>query len=604
MQALSEEVREKTRAQNSTSLVLLHKLITTFLFFSTIFFQGVSLYGQGLSSTFYFNSTTDEYVIEQVAKFNRKGLRTELNLHKDLNRFTEDLQKNGYFTASIDSMMLSDDTFRIWFYCGKRYSSSILHLNNDEPAIGELAEIISGYSAGKPRLPGPALSAITGVLNRQGYPLARVSILEMKISDDTLITYISVDRGSYYVWDSLEIRGDININNAILQKIIKVRANKPYNNLLLPDVEKHLGTLPFLTAIGSYNIILTDGGKARLLLNLGKQKASGFNGIVGFGPDKLKPEKLIFSGDVTLKLHNAFGRAEEMDLSWQGIQGDEQLMLNFRQPYLRWLPFGIMGKFALLKKGDLFYRLNIRGGIVAMPGPGSSFSVWTDRTSSRVLDRSIYTNATTLPPVTDFETTLFGLGYAIERVDLRINPGKGYYFSGEIAAGKMNILRSTDIPGELFEGVETEGRQAQGELTLGFYIPVTPRLIINSMVHASGIYGTVASENSFFYIGGINTLRGFDERSITASSFALGSLELRYRFERASHFKVFVDGGWYEKRLIAHNLFHDTPFGFGAGISLPSPAGHLQISYAWGIQNNNPFDFKTGRLHFGLDARF
>ncbi len=64
--------------------------------------------------------------------------------------------------------------------------------------------------------------------------------------------------------------------------------------------------------------------------------------------------------------------------------------------------------------------------------------------------------------------------------------------------------------------------------------------------------GFIENENLFtnelFRIGGLKTLRGFDEESLTASAYSIFTLEFRYLFDINSYFHVFFDGAYYERK--------------------------------------------------------
>jgi outer membrane protein assembly factor BamA len=561
------------------------------------------LAGQQITPVITQVTKTDPDVARQLERIATQRFRDAGALELRLNTFTRSLHQEGYLTASVDSLRVSSDTAYVLFHQGIRFAASFIPFNDSDLAVAIAAGYRPSVTGQPPSLPGKHLAYITTQLTQRGFPLAQVLTDSVVVRHDTLFTPARIDKGHYYLWDTLDLRGDFRINNAVMQKILRIRAGEPYSSALLKDLGRQIAPLPFVKLTRGYSIVLTEDHKARLILVLERQKASGFNGILGFGPDPVNAGKMIFSGDVALKLVNAMALAEEMELKWTGIRGDQQLTIGYRQPYLPWLPFGIVYQFELFRKGELYYTLNQRPGILVRSGPGAYFTAYLLQRQSRVLDRSIFQDITALPPWTDFRNTLFGMEYRLGKIDFASNPGKGFVLTGDIAVGKKQILTAADIPASLTDGLALSARQGIGQATAEVYIPITSRWILRPALRASHFYGSTLHENELFMIGGINTLRGFDERSITASSLLLGSLELRYRFEQESHFKIFVDGGWYEKRLQSSYL-RDTPRGFGVGLAIPTPAGILQVSYAYGIQLGNPLDLKSGRLHFGLVSLF
>lgn len=535
-------------------------------------------------------------------QFKSKGVKSSEELTMKLNQLMATLHGDGYLTASVDTMIRGNDTCWIYIDVGRHYTATrIIYQEEDIPLMtmagAKSAREHAGYS------PSGTLGAAVRYLNQQGYPLAKIIVQDFSETNDTLTALVTVERGRHYVWDTIEIRGDATVSNVVLQKLLRIREGESFNPVLLEDVEDNIATLPFLKMQGPYSLILTESGKARLVLNLSRGRASGFNGVIGFGPDKSNPQKLIFSGDVSLKLLNALRLAEEMEMQWEGIQGDQKLLMRYRQPYLPLLPFGVRYSFDFLKKGELYYTLDQKGGALIRSGAGSYFSLYFQQKNSKVLDREIYEQYTVLPPWTDYVATGFGLEYRFTRLDYPQNPGRGIALLGDLSAGKKKILSSSDIPDELLSSIETEQKQLSADLSLIGYYPVSPRWVINGRLTGASLYNRFSLENELFFLGGINSLRGFEERSLPASSYAASTLEIRYRFERDSHLKVFIDAAWYEKKL-KDSYLHDTPLGFGVGVAFPTPAGVLNVHYAYGIQQGNPLDLKTGRLHFGLISQF
>jgi len=121
---------------------------------------------------------------------------------------------------------------------------------------------------------------------------------------------------------------------------------------------------------------------------------------------------------------------------------------------------------------------------------------------------------------------------------------------------------------------------------------------------SAGLYASEpVYENEMYKIGGINTVRGFDEKAILASSYAILSLEPRLLLSKNSALYLFGDIAWYESKLI-DNQVTDTPVGFGAGINIDTKAGIFKLNYALGKQFNNPIKFSDSKVHFGFSARF
>ena len=82
------------------------------------------------------------------------------------------------------------------------------------------------------------------------------------------------------------------------------------------------------------------------------------------------------------------------------------------------------------------------------------------------------------------------------------------------------------------------------------YNPLGRTSTLKTSLHAAGMYGRQLFLNELYQIGGIKTLRGFDEESIFASSYAIGSLEYRYLLDRSSNIFGFIDMALVQKSIM------------------------------------------------------
>jgi hemolysin activation/secretion protein len=93
-------------------------------------------------------------------------------------------------------------------------------------------------------------------------------------------------------------------------------------------------------------------------------------------------------------------------------------------------------------------------------------------------------------------------------------------------------------------------------------------------------------------------LRGFNEQSVYASQYHIGTVEYHYLLGLNSYFYLFLDGAYVANESLSPATY-DTPFGFGAGINFETRAGIFGVSYALGEQNNIPIEFRNAKIHFG-----
>jgi outer membrane protein assembly factor BamA len=179
------------------------------------------------------------------------------------------------------------------------------------------------------------------------------------------------------------------------------------------------------------------------------------------------------------------------------------------------------------------------------------------------------------------------------------NPTKGYTLTLEVGAGNKRIKPDSDLNPD---SVEYSSTELEGNLTFDLFIPLSKRNVLNLGV--AGGYRSSKSmfENELYRLGGIATLRGFDEESILASVYSVGTFEYRYLLEQNSYLYLFFDGAYYENKVrqMKGDEWIDQPIGYGAGISFETKAGIFSINYAIGQQKGNPPDLKSAKVHFGI----
>ena len=77
--------------------------------------------------------------------------------------------------------------------------------------------------------------------------------------------------------------------------------------------------------------------------------------------------------------------------------------------------------------------------------------------------------------------------------------------------------------------------------------------------HAPSIY-----QNELYRFGGTNSLRGFNEESIFATTKTILTFEYRFLLDQNSAVFAFFNQGFYENTSL--NYVKDMPYGFGFGI--------------------------------------
>ena len=376
----------------------------------------------------------------------------------------------------------------------------------------------------------------------------------------------------------------------------------PYNNEAFASVSKKIRQLPFITEKKPPTIQLTDK-QNKLFLFLEKKTASQFDGIVGILPSD--QGKTVFTGDVKIKLVNTILKSgETFDINWRRLQTQTQdLKATVIYPYIAGLPVGADYTLKIYKRDTTFLDVNNAIGLNYYFSGLNHIKALYKQRNANLISTSGLKNITVLPEYADVVTRAYGLGVFIEKFDYRFNPRKGFLITLQGSVGNREIKKNPKVNDFAYSKIALKSSQYQTEGSVMGYLNVYKNHVVKLSSQFGSVFGNTIYKNELFRIGGLRTLRGFDEESIYASTYVIPTIEYRFLFEKNSNIFVFGEGAFYENAGVL-NYVKDTPMSFGAGINFETKAGIFNLSYALGNQFGKGFDFRIGKIHAGLTALF
>ncbi|MFT4595178.1 MAG: outer membrane protein assembly factor BamA [Bacteroidia bacterium] len=518
------------------------------------------------------------------------------------------MQATGYAEAGIDKHMWKKDTVIAKLHTGKRYKIATIHTGNVSESV--LKKV--GFKANNQTdasLSSLYLSTLKKRLlqfyENRGYPFAEVQLDSFQLIENRLSVRLNLAKNEAYKIDSIVVKGTGRIKSKYLQNYLGIKQKSPYNESKITPISTRLKEIAFVSETQPPEVVFGDEGKAKLYVYVDKKRASQFDGILGVLPSSEEPGKVLVTGELSIKLLSAFRRGELIDISWRKIQARTQnLNIHLAYPFLFNTSFGLDGTFELYKRDTLY--LNLRGviGVQYHLIGNDHIKVFADIRNTNVLATSTLISTSTLnPDNVDSRTQLYGFGYKMQRLDYRLNPRKGFEIYAEASAGNKKIIPDGTVEATRYDGLKINSFQLNAVLKAAYFIPIPNR----STIRISFNGGYMRSENLFeseaYRIGGLKTLRGFDEESIYATMFGIGTIEYRFLLDPNSFIFAFFDGAYYENTSTNKSI-SDRPFGFGLGISFFTKIGVFSLNYALGKQFDNPIDFRAGKIHFGVVSYF
>ncbi len=528
--------------------------------------------------------------------------RNESDVQNQIRNSISSLYGDGYLTANADSILKVDSIVQVWWNIGERFQFATLRTKKSDEGVLSAAGVRDRLYRKKAFSPSRFARLNNSLLNweaNNGYPFAIVKMDSVTIKKNNIDGVLLVDKGPFIVIDTIEIKGNAKLSKIYLLNYLSLKPGEPYNQDLINRISTRIRELPFVSEARPFEIAFLPG-LARPVFFLQQKKASQFNGIIGLQPDNSQTGKTYITGDIQLRLHNAFGRAELLDLNWTNPQPRTQdLKIKFSYPFLFNTPLGADIDLTLYKKDSIYLEFNRQLGARYYLSGNNSFKVFVGRKTSNLISTKGYANATTLPTFADVAANTYGIGFQFEKLDYRLNPRQGYSIEFTAAAGIRKITKNSKINEAVYDSVDLKTTQYKGEMHGDIYFPIAARSVLNIGTSAAYLQSPTIFENELFRFGGLKSLRGFDESSLLASHYIIGKAEYRFILEQNSYLLLFYNVAYYERT--GSTLFlTDTPYGFGAGLTFETRLGIFSFTYALGSQQDNPIVFRSAKIHFGL----
>lgn len=536
-----------------------------------------------------FSQKSEVSIYDSNKKIKEEISNSILETKKIADKYWLELIQNGHLCASIDSIVLADSLHhKIYIYRGDKYSIDKV-ITNIPSTIKSQIGFKENYLVDKKISTDKLKRLIENTLtycNNNGHPFAFIKLDQTKIHNQSISLDLNLTLGPLVTIDSIILNPEIIDQKKTIQQIINIKNGDVFNQNLINEISTRIKETPYMMEINTpeYEFI---NNKVSLFINAKNRPANFINGILGVQPQN--DGSIDITGDANVKFINGLKKGETISLKWRKMYAQSQSLNSIIElPYLLNSSFGFFNNLDMLKKDSTFFNISNKIGSTYSFTEKSKLGLYYLFSRSNLL--------TTLNDINFNSTAInsFGIVYKLDKLDYKFNPRKGFFSSGDLQFGFKNISSASDT---LIE--KNNSSNYQFDLTLASYIPIRNKSTIKLACNFGSIINPILYENELYRIGGLNLLRGFDEESLWASSYLIGSIEYRLILEQNSNLFVFFDGGWIEKKL-THEYINDIPYGFGAGINFETKPGIFSISYALGSQQNNPILFKTAKIHFGF----
>jgi hypothetical protein len=425
---------------------------------------------------------------------------------------------------------------------------------------------------------------LTQILNRfekNGYPLVKLRLKNIQQKKQNLFAELEIINEKRRKLDQIIINGYDKFPKSHSKNLIRLYRNKIFNQENLKQLHNDISKFRFVKQTRFPEILFTkDSTKAYVYLE--KNKANSFDGFIGFTNNEEK--KIIFNGYLDLQLQNLINGGEKINIFWKS-DGNNQRTFNASTelPYIFQSPLGLKAQLNIFKQDSIFQNTQTNLDLGYYFNYNTRVYLGYQETESSDIQN---TNSSSL---SDFGNQFFTAQFEYFNYDPDsfLFPDKSSV-KVKIGTGKR-------------DAVEFNNKQllAKIEVTHNFYL--NPKNVFFVKSHNAYLKSDHYLINELFRLGGINSIRGFNENSLQGNFFSSILTEYRYLPTQNLYLHSIIDYGYLQDKSTNQNR---SLLGLGFGFGLLTKNGLFNLVYANGSYKNQPVKLSNSIVQISFKANF
>ncbi|NOX32517.1 MAG: outer membrane protein assembly factor BamA, partial [Deltaproteobacteria bacterium] len=540
--------------------------------------------------------------------FTSSGDLKESEVNNDAIRIESLYKNNGFIDAKVSDPIIDigDKFISIHFKIdeGGQYKVKSIDLAGDLilPKKELLKSIHSkqGELYNRENIRKDVLS-ISDIYSGKGFANVNVSPMVKKNDKEKMMTIIySIKKGEPVFFNRINISGNLKTRDKVIRRELKIAEQDLYSKENIQKSYKNLNRLDYFDEIDVKPVKTSDKNKMDLDVKVVEKETGSFSIGGGFSSS----EGGFLKGSI--KERNLFGRGQTIKLEAKIAQSSVLYDVSFYEPYIM---------DTALSGGARAYKEDKEYDFYDKQALGLTLS----------LGYKLY------------DYTRIGANYNIENFEINnVKPAGTNMTAGSFLTSSIKPYILYDSRNDLFlptEGskhmfsIEYAGEFLGGDIDYTKYIGETGVFFpvfwkFTGALHAKAGYLDDRSNNNTdidyvrFYLGGMNSIRGFDKFDISGKR--AGDTKNRGG-EKFLQFNAEITFPLTEKYKMAGVFFYDRGdvyrtsesfdigdqfSSFGTGVRWNSPVGPLRVEYAWVIDGKNIKKSGEGQFEFSVGASF
>jgi hypothetical protein len=432
-------------------------------------------------------------------------------------------------------------------------------------------------------------------LEKKGFSLAKLKLINIRKKKQIIYADLELETNkkrklNAVVIKYLDEKQRSSFPKGYLAQINRKFRNRTFNQSIVKDIHDDFDKFGFVNQI-KYPEILFTKDTTQVYVYLEKKKSNTFDGFVGFSNGQ--NNKVIFNGYLDVTLENTLRAGEQFSLYWKSDgKNQKTFKTGIEVPYLFKSPLGIKAQINIFKQDSTFQNTKTNLDLGYFINYNTRVYVGYQTTESSDIQNA---NTSKLRDYkNDFVTT--SLEY------MKFDPDN-FMFSKKTSL-MLTLGAGKRASNSLLE-ITPSSNQNYINLNLMNNFYFNKKNDFNLRFQSFFLQSNSYIINELYRFGGTNSIRGFAENSLQASSVALILTEYRYFLTSKLCLHSILDYSLYIDQTI-EKLTKKTEelLGIGLGIKLQTKNGLFNFAIANGSAKNQKAQFSNTIIHICYNVKF
>lgn len=455
------------------------------------------------------------------------------------------------------------------------------------------------------------IGRVLTLYGEHGHPKVEIEPSGFQLFPDsgTVDFHINVHEGHKVRIGGIKLSGLKKTNSDVVLRELPIHIGDVFDQRKIDESLRRLRNLGYFYSVDP--LALEEGETPDTILFhalMTEARTGRLTGVIGYAPPSSEVDDAPrLTGTIEASENNLFGTGRSANFLWKsGLL--KTLRLGYREPWVFGKPASIGVEYAQLKQRNQFTNAESeeQSGSLTI---GTQLRESIEGALTVSYKRINYAaEIPTLPVPIGQDDSLPGFNRPFPQLsrngsfDAQAQNGVKYGVTFSVIRDSRNfILNPTEGRRDsvAFEFSRGDFRLRKLWVDLRQYYPTWRKQVIAIGLHAASTWGTNIPPTELFYLGGANTLRGYDEDWFSGPRRVYTNIEYRFLVARASRFFVFVDLGSVSQ-IQKPSTFDPIRLGYGIGMRLESRGGLLRIDYGLGEGNSA----LQGKIHVNIGTSF